>query len=88
MEGTISETPASSTPDRWIAQGQAVESEQFAELIKTDPEISEVSRIARDVAVLSMSADRAERLRHEFDGLVIERDREVNPPVVGRAPNG
>lgn len=62
----------------WIVQGKEVASGQLAERIKPDPEITEVRRVAHDVVVLRMSAQKAEKLRGEFgEQLVVERDADL-----------
>lgn len=74
----MSGIPVARRPDRWIVQGKEVSSGQLANRIRADSEIKEVGRIAPDVVVLSMSAERAEQLRHEFgEQLVIEPDADL-----------
>lgn len=59
----------------WVVQGDGVASGRLAERLRTDPEITQLKQVARDVVVLAMTAERAERLRKEFgDQLVIEPD--------------
>ena len=71
----MSGTPISRRPNRWIVQGEEVSSGRLAEHIKTDSEIEEIRKIASDVVVLSMSPERAERLKAEFGNrLLIEPD--------------
>ena len=61
--------------ERWIVQGEEVASGRLRERIKTDSAITQLRQVARDVVVLAMSAERAEKLKSEFGAqLIIERD--------------
>ena len=73
--------------DRWIVQGDEVSSGRLGERIKSDPEIKQVSRVAADVVVLSMSFERAEKLKAEFgEGIRIEPDLDLE--LSDRRPSG
>jgi hypothetical protein len=75
----MSGIPMARRPVRWIVQGKEVSLGQLAERVKLDSEITEVRRIAPDVVVLSMSAQKAGELRDEFgEQLVIERDADLD----------
>jgi len=64
--------------ERWIVQGDDVASGRLGERIKSDSEITQVSQVAKDVVVLTMSAERAELLKREFGTeLTIERDGDL-----------
>jgi len=75
----MANTPAAgSSPERWIVQGKDVVSGRLGERIKTDSEITQVSQVAPDVVVLTMSPAQAEKLRSEFgERLVIEPDADL-----------
>ena len=61
--------------ERWIVQGDDVASGKLQDRIKSDSAITEIRQVARDVVVLAMSAERAEKLKSEFGAkLIIERD--------------
>lgn len=65
--------------DQWIVQGDDVASGQLMEIVKTDAEIRPVRQIAKDILVLGMSPERADRLRKEFGArLIVERDGGLN----------
>jgi hypothetical protein len=71
--------------ERWIVQGDDVVSGRLQERIKSDSEITQVRQVARDVVVLAMSVERANKLKREFGAqLNIERDADltlnVDPP--------
>ena len=71
----MSKPPTTRSNNRWIVQGDGVASGRLAEHLKTDSEITQVKRVARDVVVLAMPSEHAERLKKEFgDQLVIEPD--------------
>jgi hypothetical protein len=75
----MSGTPISPRPDLWIVQGDEVSSGRLAKRIETDSGIERVRQIAPDVVVLSMSPERARRLKAEFGKrLVIERDADLH----------
>ena len=64
--------------ERWIVQGDDVASGKLRDRIKSDSAITQVREIARDVVVLAMSVERAEKLRSEFGArLTIERDADL-----------
>lgn len=67
--------PATRSANGWVVQGDGVASGRLAERLKTDPEITQLKQVARDVVVLAMTSERADRLKKEFgDQLVIEPD--------------
>lgn len=62
---------------RWIVQGAPVASGALAKVLSGDPAVRLLARAAPDVVVLDMTADRAQRLRDEVQGLTIEKDAEL-----------
>ena len=67
----MSDPQTTRSDDRWIVQGDDVASGQLRKRIKTDPEIKQIRQVARDVVVLAMSAERAEKLKNEFGAQLI-----------------
>ena len=75
--------PDRTQSNRWIVQGEAVLSGALARHIEADPDVQRVAQIAPDVVVLTMTADRAQRLGLEVRGLIIEADTELEPQRPG-----
>jgi hypothetical protein len=64
--------------ERWIVQGDDVASGKLRDRIKSDPAITQLRQVARDVVILAMSAERADQLKREFGAqLIIERDEDL-----------
>ena len=64
--------------ERWIVQGDGVASGRLRDRVKSDPEITQVRQVARDIVVLAMSAEQADKLKNEFGAqLIIERDADL-----------
>jgi len=63
---------------QWIVQGADVASGRLMEHVKTDGEITPVRQISKDVLVLAMSPERADKLKKDFGTrLVVERDADL-----------
>jgi hypothetical protein len=65
-------------PMQFIVQGEPVKSGRLAEHLKLQPAVQQVAQVASDVVILSMTATEAERLKAEFDSLVVEPDSPLN----------
>ena len=64
--------------ERWIVQGDGVASGRLRDRIKSDSQITQVRQVARDIVVLAMSEERAQKLKSEFGAqLIIERDADL-----------
>jgi hypothetical protein len=67
--------PLKTVPDQWIVQGDDVASGRLLDRVKADLEITLVRQVAKDIAVLAMTSERADRLKKEFGArLIIEPD--------------
>jgi hypothetical protein len=72
---------ADPAPGRWLAQGAAVTSGRLAAEVAKDPTMRELRRLAPDLVVLEMTAERAEQLQAELsDELIVENDAALDPP--------
>jgi hypothetical protein len=78
--------PLRTVPDQWIVQGDDVASGRLLDRIKADLEITLVRQVAKDIVVLAMTSERADRLKKEFGArLIIELDAslKLNPGPIG-----
>jgi hypothetical protein len=67
---------------QWLIQGNDVANGSLSSHIAGDPQVVQLRRIASDVVVLAMPADRAAELRARFGNrLVIEPNSELIPPM-------
>lgn len=65
---------ADGTHSNWLVQGPEVASGAVGRRLDADPQVHEIRHIARDVLRVTMTPDRAARLKTEFGGLVVEPD--------------
>lgn len=64
----------------FLVQGSIVASGQFNEFMRGEPDIKPISQIARDVVTVEMTPQRAEALKQQFDGLVVEQNAPLAEP--------
>ena len=66
-------------PKQFIVQGEPVKSGRLADHLKKETGVKQVTQVAPDVVVLSMTPAQADRLKSTFTTLMVEADSELKP---------